>query len=313
MQLNQFTPLPKAIKEQQDKSWQQFDEQYPEYKSRFSAKQLSYFKTALALSDFILQSALQAPDLVTQLFIEERIFNEHRPDYSQLLLDKVSACQSEEELHKQLRLCRLEQMVHIAVADLLNIVSLEQSLERLSALADALILTALNWLTEFCHHKWGIPYNNEGEQQSLLIYGMGKLGGRELNFSSDIDLIFVYPESGHTQGARRSIENQQFFTRLGQKLITALHQKTVDGFVYRVDMRLRPFGDSGPLVLTFNAMEDYYQEQGRDWERYAMLKARLIGEGRYHGALSSMLRPFVYRRYIDFSVIDSLRLSLIHI
>ena len=122
---------------------------------------------------------------------------------------------------------------------------------------------------------------------------MGKLGGKELNFSSDIDLIFVYPESGETQGLRRSIDNQLFFTRLGQKLIAALHQKTHDGFVYRVDMRLRPFGESGPLVLTFNAMEDYYQEQGRDWERYAMLKARLIGEGEYHGKLANLWRPFV--------------------
>ena len=136
---------------------------------------------------------------------------------------------------------------------------------------------------------------------------MGKLGGRELNFSSDIDLIFTYPQMGETQGARRSLDNQQFFTRLAQKLIAALHQKTADGFVYRVDMRLRPFGESGPLVLTFNAMEDYYQEQGRDWERYAMLKARLIGQGKYHDQLSTILRPFVYRRYIDFSVIDSLR------
>jgi len=136
---------------------------------------------------------------------------------------------------------------------------------------------------------------------------MGKLGGKELNFSSDIDLIFTYPESGETIDCRRSIDNQQFFTRLAQKLIASLHQVTCDGFVYRVDMRLRPFGDSGPLVLTFNAMEDYYQEQGRDWERYAMLKARVIGQSQYHQQLSSMLRPFVYRRYIDFSVIDSLR------
>jgi glutamate-ammonia-ligase adenylyltransferase len=140
---------------------------------------------------------------------------------------------------------------------------------------------------------------------------MGKLGGHELNFSSDIDLIFVYPHSGETQGNRRSIENQQFFTRLAQKLITSLHQHTADGFVYRVDMRLRPFGESGPLVLTFSAMEDYYQEQGRDWERYAMLKARAIpslnGDDTYHQQLSTLLRPFVYRRYIDFSVIDSLR------
>ncbi|MGU7802102.1 bifunctional [glutamate--ammonia ligase]-adenylyl-L-tyrosine phosphorylase/[glutamate--ammonia-ligase] adenylyltransferase, partial [Escherichia coli] len=104
----------------------------------------------------------------------------------------------------------------------------------------------------------------------LMILGMGKLGGGELNFSSDIDLIFAWPEHGATQGGRRELDNGQFFTRLGQRLIKVLDQPTQDGFVYRVDMRLRPFGDSGPLVLSFAALEDYYQEQGRDWERYAM-------------------------------------------
>jgi len=198
-------------------------------------------------------------------------------------------------------------MVKIAIDDLLFDTSLDVSLARLSSLADELILSSLQWLTDFCQKKWGTPTNEQGENQVLLVYGMGKLGGKELNFSSDIDLIFTYPESGETHGCRRSIDNQQFFTRLAQKLIASLHQVTCDGFVYRVDMRLRPFGDSGPLVLTFNAMEDYYQEQGRDWERYAMLKARVIGESKYHEQLSSMLRPFVYRRYIDFSVIDSLR------
>jgi glutamate-ammonia-ligase adenylyltransferase len=142
----------------------------------------------------------------------------------------------------------------------------------------------------------------------MLVLGMGKLGGGELNFSSDIDLIFTYPESGETQGARRSLDNQQFFTKLGQKLINLLSQSTADGFVYRVDMRLRPFGESGPLVMTFAALEDYYQEQGREWERYAMVKARILGPtGRYHHELEALLRPFIYRRYIDFSAIESLR------
>lgn len=135
---------------------------------------------------------------------------------------------------------------------------------------------------------------------------MGKLGGFELNFSSDIDLIFAYPENGVTQGGRRELDNAQFFTRLGQKLIKVLDQHTMDGFVYRVDMRLRPFGESGPLVMSFAALEDYYQEQGRDWERYAMVKARVLGAEKreYCQILRQMLRPFVYRRYIDFSVIN---------
>jgi len=303
--------FPQILIMQQTKNWQQFSEQYPEIvlelTTNASEKCLVDFQQALALSDFILRSAMQAPRLVMELFIEGTIYQTVTPDYPILLAKHLQSCQSESDLHRHLRLFRLQQMVKIAFADLVLGHSLDDSLIRLSALADALILTALDWLNKFCTEKWGEPKNQQGEVQPLLVYGMGKLGGKELNFSSDIDLIFVYPESGETQGTRRSIDNQLFFTRLGQKLITALNQQTVDGFVYRVDMRLRPFGESGPLVLTFNAMEDYYQEQGRDWERYAMLKARLIGEGAYHGKLSNMLRPFVYRRYIDFSVFDSLR------
>ncbi len=295
------------VEQQSNASWQQFYQQYPDIAKTLSQSRQVLFKDALGLSDFILHSALQAPELVVELFESEQLLAHSTPEYSNLIAEKLKGCETEEQLHRYLRLFRLEQMVHIAVGDFLLNVSLDESLKRLSFLADSLILAAKNWLSHFCQSKWGVPANSEGQEQELLVYGMGKLGGEELNFSSDIDLIFVYPESGETQGVRRSIDNQTFFTRLGQKLITALHQKTADGFVYRVDMRLRPFGESGPLVLSFNAMENYYQDQGRDWERYAMLKARLIGQGKYHGQLSAMLRPFVYRRYIDFSVIDSLR------
>ncbi len=293
--------------EHQEKSLFQFFSQYPNAAESLSASQLADFKRAVALSDFVLTSALQAPDIVIDVFASDYVYQEQTPDYAQLLQDRLDSCTSEDELHKTLRLFRLREMVSIAVADLVLNIPLKESLNRLSTLADQLVLGALAWLSHFCYTKWGEPKNSEGETIPLLVYGMGKLGGKELNFSSDIDLIFVYPEAGETQGVRRTVDNQQFFTRLGQKLITALNQKTADGFVYRVDMRLRPFGESGPLVLTFNAMEDYYQEQGRDWERYAMLKARLIGDGKYHGQLSRLLKPFVYRRYIDFSVIESLR------
>ena len=305
----------KLLQQQQDKSWQQFSQQHSQCYQILTPTQLEHFKIAIALSDFVLRSALQEPELVLDLFVSKSVYLKETPAYSSLLGELLSECQSEEQLHRQLRRFRLQQMVNIAIADLVLNIALENSLERLSLLADALIQGSLGWLTQFCQEKWGTPVDADGEKQHLLVYGMGKLGGKELNFSSDIDLIFVYPRSGETQGCRRSLDNQQFFIRLAQKLITSLHQHTADGFVYRVDMRLRPFGESGPLVLTFNAMEDYYQEQGRDWERYAMLKARVIpplkasleSEQHYHEQLSSLLRPFVYRRYIDFSVIDSLR------
>ncbi len=303
--------LSPLLTQQKEKSWEQFSQQHSECYQALTPEQLDDFKLAISLSDFVLASALQAPDLVMSLFVNKDVYEKTVPLYAELLSVLLVDCETEEQLHRILRRFRLQQMANIAIADLVLDIPLEQSLERLSLLADALIQSSLSWLTTFCQTKWGTPTSRTGEVQPLLVYGMGKLGGYELNFSSDIDLIFVYPHSGETQGHRRSIENQQFFTRLAQKLITSLHQHTADGFVYRVDMRLRPFGESGPLVLTFSAMEDYYQEQGRDWERYAMLKARVIpplnGEDEYHQQLSKLLRPFVYRRYIDFSVIDSLR------
>src|SRR5690606_807953 len=109
-----------------------------------------------------------------------------------------------------------------------------------------------------------------------LVIGMGKLGAWELNLSSDIDLIFAYPENGDTVGAARSFGNQDFFTRLGQRIIKSIDQTTPDGFVFRVDMRLRPYGQSGTLVSSFDALESYYQTQGREWERFAMIKARVV-------------------------------------
>tara|TARA_R110000744_G_scaffold20143_6_gene52927 strand:+ start:4232 stop:7231 length:3000 start_codon:yes stop_codon:yes gene_type:complete len=300
-------PFPPLLVNQQAKSWLQFSQQYPKVTDNLPPERLELLKKSLGLSDFILRSALQAPELIVELFKSDQLLSTKTPNYKVMLSEDVDKCSTEEQLQHCLRMFRLEQMVHIAVGDFLLDIMLDESLKRLSSLADNMIIAANDWLLTLCQDKWGVPVNSAGESQSLLVYGMGKLGGQELNFSSDIDLIFVYPEAGETQGLRRSIDNQLFFTRLGQKLITALNQKTADGFVYRVDMRLRPFGESGPLVLSFNAMENYYQDQGRDWERYAMLKARLIGESDYHGQLSNMLRPFVYRRYIDFSVIDSLR------
>jgi glutamate-ammonia-ligase adenylyltransferase len=142
----------------------------------------------------------------------------------------------------------------------------------------------------------------------MVVLGMGKLGGRELNVSSDIDLIFAFPSKGETEGGRRALDNQQFFIRLGQRLIQALDQITADGFVFRVDMRLRPYGQSGALALSFAALETYYQDQGRDWERYAMVKARVVaGDRRAGEVLMASLKPFVYRKYIDFSAFESLR------
>ncbi|WP_070972398.1 bifunctional [glutamate--ammonia ligase]-adenylyl-L-tyrosine phosphorylase/[glutamate--ammonia-ligase] adenylyltransferase [Vibrio sonorensis] len=230
-------------------------------------------------------------------------------NYRSELESELAKCSDEMAGMRVLRQFRNREMVNIAWRDFTSAWELTESLSHLSELAEAMIFETYQWQYRMCCEQWGTPCNQDGEAQPMLIIGMGKLGGGELNFSSDIDLIFTYPENGETQGARRTISNAQFFTRLGQKIIKALDQQTFDGFCYRVDMRLRPFGESGPLVMSYAALEDYYQEQGRDWERYAMVKARVMGREMYpqYQELRKMLRPFVFRRYIDFSAIHALR------
>lgn len=267
--------------------------------------ELSY---VLGLSSFVGDCLQRDSDLCREL--PRMLAEENRSDqYRQRLGELLKPCTDEMSGQRVLRKFRNREMTYIAWRDFTASWPLESSLEHLSMLAEAMIFETYQWQYDICCKEWGTPCNSEGVAQPMLIIGMGKLGGGELNFSSDIDLIFTYPENGETQGARRSIANAQFFTRLGQRIIKALDQQTFDGFCYRVDMRLRPFGESGPLVMSYAALEDYYQEQGRDWERYAMVKARVMGSEMYpeYQELRQMLRPFVFRRYIDFSAIQSLR------
>lgn len=265
---------------------------------------------AVGFSPFIAQSLQSAPELLQDLPRLIEATKDYQKDLKALLSDEDPfAPLNEDKVMQLLRSYRRQEILTIAWRDLFEIWPLEQSLAHLSLLAERLIMAAYHWHYADCCKLWGTPHCFDGKPQPMLILGMGKLGGGELNFSSDIDLIFTYPENGETQGARRSIDNSQFFTRLGQRLIKALDQVTQDGFCYRVDMRLRPFGESGPLAMSYSALEDYYQEQGRDWERYAMIKARVMGDSssREYYQLQKMLMPFVFRRYIDFSAIDSLR------
>jgi len=265
-------------------------------------------RAAMAFSDFISENLTRYPEWQQELQQRAPEPEEWR-HYADWLAEEMAQVADEAALMRELRLFRRHMLTRIAWMQALSLSSTQATLRQLSVLAETLIVAARDWLWQACCRELGTPVNAQGEPQPLLILGMGKLGGGELNFSSDIDLIFTWPENGVTQGGRRELDNAQFFTRLGQRLIKVLDQPTIDGFVYRVDMRLRPFGDSGPLVLSFAALEDYYHEQGRDWERYAMVKARLMGgaDDRWSQELEQMLRPFVYRRYIDFSVIQSLR------
>ncbi|MDG6480664.1 bifunctional [glutamate--ammonia ligase]-adenylyl-L-tyrosine phosphorylase/[glutamate--ammonia-ligase] adenylyltransferase [Glaesserella parasuis] len=281
--------------------------QIPEHPQHFP--QILPLINAIAMSDFVAQQLQKQPELLTA-WLEKSPEIEDCERYAERLQAVISTVKNEEELQSELRRFRHREMATLSFIQSNQRASTQQVFERLSDLAEALILGARDWLFEQMCGEYGTPMNDLGEKQELLILGMGKLGGRELNFSSDIDLIFTYPDVGETVGGRKPMENSKFFTRLGQRLIRALDEITLDGFVYRTDMRLRPFGDSGTLVLSFTAMEDYYQEQGRDWERYAMIKAKILGEDLTninHKYLKQMLRPFVYRRYLDFSAIQSLR------
>ncbi|TKB56756.1 bifunctional [glutamate--ammonia ligase]-adenylyl-L-tyrosine phosphorylase/[glutamate--ammonia-ligase] adenylyltransferase [Ferrimonas aestuarii] len=259
----------------------------------------------LGCSDFIGHRLKWDANWLAQV-LEQLEQHLRHPAYQQTLQQLLSECDTELDAKRVLRQFRHQQMWVIAARDILGKAPLEESLAHLSNLAEAMIVACRQWLRDFLAPKYGLPRNKEGVEQPLLILGMGKLGGGELNFSSDIDLIFTYPEHGYTDGDRQ-LDNQQYFIRLGQKLIGLLADVDANGFCYRVDMRLRPFGEAGPLAVSFDSMEDYYQEQGREWERYAMVKARLMGRSDYDDALYQLLRPFIYRRYLDFSAIDALR------
>ena len=228
--------------------------------------------------------------------------------YQQRLNSRLVSVSNDVMLKQQLRYFRQREMVRIIWRDLAGWADLSETTRDLSAMADTCIQQALAILHQWQSDELGVPRNAEGREQELLVLGMGKLGARELNLSSDVDLIFSFPENGYTQGVHKKLSNQEFFTRLGHKLIEALDIVTADGFVFRVDMRLRPFGDSGAIASCFDSMEDYYQTQGREWERYAMIKARAItGNEGSKKKIMNLLRPFVFRRYLDFGIFDSLR------
>ena len=183
----------------------------------------------------------------------------------------------------------------------------EATLAGSTRIAEAALQGALAQAEAEFAPRFGTVRDAEGREQRLVVFALGKLGGGELNFSSDVDLVYAYPRGGSSDGAR-VLDAEPYFVRLGQRLAQLLNETTVDGFSHRVDLRLRPFGDSGRLALSFDAMEAYFQREGRDWERYAWLKARPVaGDLAAGDVLIDALRPFVYRRYLDFTALDSLR------
>lgn len=285
------------------------DERWAELKNNAGLSEDSVpddFKSALGLSDFIYDYCRRNPDYLQSSGLLDGEF-ELIKDYECALSQLLDTVDSEAALLSAIRVFRNDNMLRIAFCDLLNKQSIADSLAQVSALSQALITQTYQWYYRHFCDKYGTPEGEYGPMP-MIVLGMGKLGGRELNFSSDIDLIFLYPEQGVLTGKRKEREFGWFFNRLAQSLINALDKVTADGRVFRVDMRLRPYGESGPLVMHFDAFENYLQEQGRDWERFAMVKARILNDASaYSNLVQSLLTPFVYRKYLDFSAIDALR------
>jgi [glutamine synthetase] adenylyltransferase / [glutamine synthetase]-adenylyl-L-tyrosine phosphorylase len=261
-----------------------------------------------ACSEFVAATCSRAPHLLESLIDDGSLFARMPEDWIARDTQVRAAGPGEVELMASLRQLRKRHMLRIAWRDLAGWADLEETLCDLSVLADSCIRCAYEHTYAALIARYGTPRGAEsGQAQPLMILAMGKLGGGELNFSSDIDLILLYPQEGETDGAR-PIDNTEFFMRLGQKIVQCLATPTVDGFVHRVDLRLRPFGDSGRVALSFGAFEDYLQQHGRDWERYAYVKARAVTAVEHYPSLyEEVLRPFVYRRYLDFGVFESLR------
>ena len=259
-------------------------------------------KSVLEFSPFLTQLVDRHPDWLEELQASGRLDKNSPPG-----ADQLAAGIEQNGLDPALRQFRNREMMRLIWRDLNELAPVDEILADLSTLADVCQQAAVDYHSRAFEEKYGVPRSPDGQAQKLVVIGLGKLGGCELNLSSDIDIIFCYPDRGVCDG-RRGLDNEQFFTRLARHVIRSLSEFTADGFCFRVDTRLRPFGDSGPLVSSFAALEQYYQREGRDWERYALIKARPVAGDQASGQqLLDILKPFVYRRYIDFGAIDALR------
>lgn len=318
--------VPDCLKTFAEKTWKDYldaetRENLPSLESLLVPADFSTQLTkAFVGSEFVAQTAARNPQMFQILISSGRLFsNADSSAWIKHFIAQGKLLTTEIELDKHLRRCRQEQQFKTIWQDINRLFSMQEVTADLSMFADASICLAADWHYRDLQKRYGTPIGkNSGLAQPFMVLGMGKLGAQELNISSDIDLIFTFPESGETDHAVNSISNQEFFIKLGQKVIKSLDAINADGFVFRVDMRLRPHGQSGALAMSFVGMEDYYETQGRDWERYAMIKARLVGWANSsekpaldvedaRAELRQILRPFTYRQYIDFSVIEALR------
>ncbi|MFW6081199.1 MAG: bifunctional [glutamate--ammonia ligase]-adenylyl-L-tyrosine phosphorylase/[glutamate--ammonia-ligase] adenylyltransferase [Desulfosalsimonas sp.] len=266
-------------------------------------------RKVFAFSEYVARQCIRKPALFVDLAESgdlERLYT--TGEYQRRVKAAAAAASDEAALSAGLRRLRHREMVRIAWRDLSGKADLFETMAELSEFADACVSEVVKFLHPLLSRRLGQPVDPEGTPQQLVVFAMGKLGGNELNFSSDIDLMFAYPETGDTAGGEKQVSNEEFFTRLARRLIDVIGKSTPEGFVFRVDTRLRPYGDAGPLVMSFDAMESYYQSLGREWERYALVKARVVAGDFDRGKeFLKRLRPFVYRRYLDYGTFESIR------
>lgn len=287
-----------------------FAERAPDYLTWAADPQwCASIPVVFAASEFVSKTCIANPAVLRELVTSGALQRPHPPGaLADALAEALTDSADEPSLQAALRKFRRCEALRLAWRDLAGWADLHEVMATMSDLADACIQNALERLYAWSCAARGTPLGAaSGEPVQLSVLALGKLGGRELNFSSDVDLMFTYAEEGETDGPR-PISNHEFFTRLGRSLIKTLDAMTEDGFVFRVDLRLRPNGDSGPLVLSFDATEHYYQTHGRDWERYALIKARPVAGGCAAGhRLLGNLMPFVYRKYLDYGAFESIR------
>jgi [glutamine synthetase] adenylyltransferase / [glutamine synthetase]-adenylyl-L-tyrosine phosphorylase len=289
--------VPEELRESVERWWERACAQanFLERYRALSDSHRAQLPRVVAASEFVAQALIQDPAALTPGGA-----NTHYEA-------QAAAAQSVEQALFLLREWRRREMVRIAWRDIAGSAAVAETLQAVSDLADATVRAAVASAARHLLPIFGEPQRSNSTQSPFIVLGMGKLGGRELNFSSDIDLVFLSTEAGETSGPR-VIDNEEYFNRLGREIIRLLDARNADGFVFRVDMRLRPFGESGPLVVSLASLEDYLQQHGRDWERYAWIKARaIVGADAYTSAYQEFVRPFVYRRYLDFGVFESLR------
>ncbi len=274
-----------------------------------SPKYLRLLITVFAQSHFLSLILFRHPEYASWLWAEAELKRARtREEMLKDMLGKKGAFDSFDACCRALRRFRQREILRIAVRDIVEYAHVASVTEDLSNLADAAMDAALAGAGKELKERFGVPMGPEHEA-TFVIFGMGKLGGRELNFSSDVDLLFMYSEEGETTGGRSSsITNEEYFKKLGEMVIRALSEQTAEGFIFRVDMRLRPFGRMGPLAVTLDSAVHYYTDYGRAWERQALIKARpCAGDLALGQQFIERMRSFVFPRYFDDATLEDIR------